>query len=83
MAYAAIGLALLGFEVGIMFRLQVLLIIIALLLLFSVTFAFGSGLSFSDALMTILAIQTVIQGSYFLGLMARAAVAAHGPRHIL
>ncbi len=83
MAYAAIGLALLGFAVGIMFRLQVLLIIIALLVLFSIIFAFGSGLSFSDALMTILAIQTVIQGSYFLGLMARAVVTSHGPRHIL
>lgn len=83
MAYAAIGLALLGFAVGIIFRLQVLLIVIALLLLFSVAFAFGSGLSFSDALMTILAVQTVIQGSYFLGLIARAAVASHGPGHIL
>jgi hypothetical protein len=83
MAYAAIGLAVLGFAVGIMFRLQVLLIVIALLLLFSVVFAFGSGLSFSDALMTILAVQTVVQGSYFLGLIARAAVASHDPRHIL
>jgi hypothetical protein len=83
MAYAAIGLAVFGFAVGIMFRLQVLLIAIALLLFFSVVFAFRSGLSFSDALMTILAVQTVVQGSYFLGLIARAAVASHGPRHIL
>jgi hypothetical protein len=83
MGYAVIALAMLGFAVGIMFRLQVLLIVIALLLLMSIVFAFGSGLSFFDSLLTIMAVQTAVQGSYFLGLIARAALASHAPRHIL
>jgi hypothetical protein len=83
MGYVAIALAILGFAVGIMFRLQVLLIVIALLLLFSIVFSFGSGLSFLDGLLTIMTAQTAVQGSYFLGLLARAALASRGPRHIL
>jgi hypothetical protein len=83
MGYAAIALAILGLAVGIMFRLQVLLIVIALLLLSSIVFVFGSGLNFFDGLLTIMVVQTVVQGSYFLGLIARAALASHGPRHIL
>jgi hypothetical protein len=83
MGYAAIALAVLGLAVGIMFRLQVLMIVIALLLLSSIVFVFGSGLNFFDGLLTIMVVQTVVQGSYFLGLIARAALASHGPRHIL
>lgn len=83
MGYAAIALALLGLAVGVLFRLQVLLIVIALLLSFSIIFSLGTGLSFFDGLLTIVAAQTVIQGSYFLGLIARAALAPRGPRHIL
>jgi hypothetical protein len=83
MGYAAIGLAVLGFAVGIMFRLQVLLIVVGLLLLASILFALGSGLSFLDGLLTIMVVQTIVQGSYFLGLIARAALASHGPGHIL
>jgi hypothetical protein len=83
MGYAAIALAILGLAVGIMFRLQVLMIVIALLLLSSIVFVFGSGLNFFDGLLTIMVVQTVVQGSYFLGLIARAALASHGPRHIL
>jgi len=30
-----------------------------------------------------MAVQTVVQGSYFLGLLARAAIASHSQRHIL
>ena len=59
------------------------MIVIALLLLSSIVFVFGSGLNFFDGLLTIMVVQTVVQGSYFLGLIARAALASHGPRHIL
>ena len=83
MGYAAIALAVLGLAVGIMFRLQVLLIVIALLLLSSIVFAFGSGLDFFDGLLTIMAAQTVVQGSYFLGLIMRAALTSQASRHIL
>jgi hypothetical protein len=83
MEYAAIALAMLGFAIGALFRLQVILVVIALLLLFSIVLSFGSGLSFSDSLMMIMAVQTVVQGSYFLGLLARSALASHSQRHIL
>jgi hypothetical protein len=83
MGYAAIALAMLGLAVGIMFRLQVLLIVIALLLLSSIVFAFGSGLGFFDGLLTIMVVQTVVQGSYFLGLIMRSALTSQASRHIL
>jgi hypothetical protein len=83
MGYAALAIALLGFAVGTMFRLQMLLAVIVLLLMFSILFAFGSGLSFFDGILTILAVQTVVQGSYLIGLIARAALTFHDPRHIL
>jgi hypothetical protein len=83
MGYAAIALALLGFAIGTLFRLQVVLIVIALLLLLSIVLSFGSGLSLSESLMIIMAVQTVVQGSYFLGLLARSALASHSQNHIL
>lgn len=83
MGYAAIAVALLGFAIGTFFRLQVLLVVIALLLLFSIVFSFSSGLSFSDSLFTIIAAQTVVQGSYVLGLLAQAAINSHSQRQIL
>ena len=43
MGYAAIALAMLGLAVGVLFRLQVLLIVIALLLSFSIIFSLGYG----------------------------------------
>ena len=82
MGYAALALAMLGFAIGTLFRLQVLLIVITLLLLLSIAFSFGSGLSFSDSLMMIIAAQTIVQGSYFLGLLARSILASHSRRHI-
>jgi hypothetical protein len=83
MVYAAITLAVLGFAVGILFRLQVLMLVIGLLLIFSVVLSIGSGLNFSDALLTIITVQTVVQGTYFLGLIARAALGSYRPWHIL
>jgi hypothetical protein len=83
MGYFAIALAAFGFAVGTMYRLQVLLLLVALLLLFSAIFAVGSGMTFSNTVLTVMALQTVVQGSYFLGLVARAFLTSHGPRHIL
>lgn len=83
MEYAAIAIAVLGFLVGTLFRLQVLLVVIALLLFSSVVYSLSWGLSWIDGLLTIMAAQTVIQSSYFLGLIARAALEPHDPQHIL
>ncbi len=83
MGYAAIALAFLGFSVGVLFRLTFLLAVLALLLLLSILFAIGQGFGFLDTALTIMVVQTVAQGSYFLGLVARAAFATHRVRQIL
>jgi hypothetical protein len=84
MGYAAFSLAILGFAVGAVFRFKVLLAILALLLLVSVVFSLACGFNFLDTALTIMAVQTILQGSYFLGLVARAFFAAdHRVRHIL
>ena len=76
MGYAAFSLAILGFAVGAVFRLKVLLLILAVLLLVSIVFSLACGFGFFDTALTIMAAQTILQGSYFLGLVARAFFAA-------
>jgi hypothetical protein len=78
MEYAAVALAILGVAIGILFRLKVLLPIIGVLLLASIAFSLVAGYSFLDAASTMLVAQTILQGSYFVGLLLRAAfTAAH------
>ena len=76
MLYAAIALALVGFVVGVGFRFKVLLPILLLLLLVSIIFSVGHGFVFGDTVLTVFVAQTIIQGSYFLGLVARAMFSA-------
>ena len=73
MVYAAIALAIVGVAVGLVFRLKILLSILALLLVVSVVFSVGRGCSFLDTALTIMVVQTILQASYFLGLVIRAA----------
>ena len=72
MVYAAIALALVGVAVGLVFRLKILLSVLALLLVVSVVFSLDRGFSFLDTALTIMVVQTILQGSYFLGLVIRA-----------
>ena len=72
MGYAAIALAILGFAIGVMFQLRVLLMIVGLLLLLSIVFSIGHGFTFLGTLLTIMVAQTVLQGAYFIGLIARS-----------
>lgn len=67
----ALALAVLGFGVGLTFRLKVLLLTLLLLLLASIVFSLGRGFSFLDTALTIMAAQTVVQGSFFAGMVAR------------
>jgi hypothetical protein len=76
MTYAAVALALLGFVVGVAFRLRALLWFLALLLLASVVFSFAYGFGFLNAALTVMAVQAIVQGSYFVGLLVRAALTA-------
>jgi hypothetical protein len=76
MGYAAIALAILGFAVGVAFRLQILLSILGLLLVVSVVFSLARGFTFLDTALMIMVVQTIVQGSYFLGLVVRAVFTA-------
>ncbi|MGA7807976.1 hypothetical protein [Bradyrhizobium sp.] len=88
MGYAAIGLAILGFAVGAAFRFYALLPIIGLTLVSSVAFSFHGGFTFLETGLTIIVAQSILQGFYVLGLVARAAFdrtnandPASGPPH--
>jgi hypothetical protein len=84
MGYAAIALAIAGAAVGVMFRLKILLSAVALLLVVSMVFSLSHGFGFLHTALTIMAAQTILQGSYFLGLVIRAVfAAAHRMRPIL
>ena len=72
MVYAAIALALVGAAVGLVFRLKILLPVLGLLLIVSVVFSLDRGFSFLDTALTIIVVQAILQGSYFLGLVIRA-----------
>jgi hypothetical protein len=76
MGDAAIALALLGFAVGALFRLRILLSILALLLVASIVFSVARGFGFLDTALIIMAVQSIVQSSYFLGLVVRAVLTA-------
>ena len=84
MVYAAIALAIVGAAVGLAFRLKILLPVLALLLVVSVVFSLERGFGFLDTALTIMDVQTILQASYFLGLVIRAVLtAAHRMRPVL
>ena len=70
MGYAAIALAIMGLVTGIMFPIRVLLSLVALLLPVSVGVAASRGFGFLSTALTIMIAQTILQTSYFLGLVA-------------
>ena len=84
MGSAAVALTILGFAVGAVFRLRILLSVLALMLVASVFLSLSRGFSFLDTALTIIAVQCIVQGSYFLGLVVRAFLtAAYHTRPIL
>ncbi|KRR03132.1 hypothetical protein [Bradyrhizobium valentinum] len=76
MTYAAVALAILGFVFGMAFRVRALLWFLALLLVVSVVFSFVYGFGFLNAALAVMAAQMIVQGSYFGGLVVRAALSA-------
>ena len=74
MGYAAITLAIMGFVVGLRFRLKVLLPIVVLLLIGSGIFAVLQGWHFFTILLAIVAAQTILQVGYFSGILLRWAM---------
>ena len=84
MESAAVALAILGFAVGMLFRLKILLPILMLLLVASIIFSVANGLTFPDAALAIMVAQAIVQGCYFLGLVVRFLLtAANRTRPIL
>lgn len=73
MVYCAIALAIVGFVVGVAFRLRVLLTLVGMLLLLSIVFSLGNGFSFLKTALTIMVAQTIFQVTYFIGLAARSS----------
>jgi hypothetical protein len=76
MGYATIGLVPLGFVLGFVSRLRILLMVVALLLPLSIIFARLQASGFLDTMLTIMIAQAILQTSYFLGLLSRAAFEA-------
>jgi hypothetical protein len=76
MENAAIALTILGFAVGVVFRLKTLLPILALLLIASTIFSVTHQFTFLDTALTIMAAQSLVQAGYFLGLVVRAVFTA-------
>jgi hypothetical protein len=82
MGYAALALAIMGFVLGVRFRMKVLLPILLLLLLASIVLSIARGLPVVDAVLMVFLVQATVQWSYFLGLVARGffAILQRQPR---
>jgi hypothetical protein len=78
--YAATALVILGFMVGILCRFRVLLTAVGIVLVASIGFSVASDFRFLAAFATVMAAQAILQGSYFMGLITKAAVSAHRER---
>ena len=71
MEYFAVGLAVLGATVGVIFRWKVLLPIVGVILCASIILSISHGLSFRDAALVVIAAQVILQSGYFVGLLIR------------
>src|SRR5215470_4755634 len=78
MEYAALLIALSGLVTGIMFRLRVLLALVAALLVAAIMVAVESGYGLLGTALTVLIAQTILQGSYFLGLVLATIIPLAG-----
>jgi hypothetical protein len=76
MGYLTIALATLGFSVGVVFRLRVLLPVLAVLLVGSIGFSLARNFTVLNTALTIITTQGTVQSSYFLGMLARVAFAS-------
>jgi len=82
MAYAAIGIGAIGFAVGLMLRPRGLFWLVGLVLVASIAISVNSGSGFLSTLLTIMIAQTILQGSYFLGVAAHVFLSKRRMRHV-
>lgn len=71
MIYSAIGLAVIGAAVGLVFRWKVLLPVIALVPVAAIVFSVSRSLSYVDTAIVVVVAEAVLQGGYFIGLLIR------------
>jgi hypothetical protein len=76
MGRLTIALAMLGFSVGVVFRLKVLMLVLAVLLVGSIGFSLARHFTVLNTALTIITTQGTVQSSYFLGMLARVAFAS-------
>jgi hypothetical protein len=76
MGYAAIALATLGFSVGAVFRLKMLLLVLAVLLVGSIGFSLANNFTVLKTTLTIVIAEGSFQSGYFLAMLARAVFAS-------
>jgi hypothetical protein len=79
MGFGAVALVILGFAVGTMFRITVLLPILLLLLIATIAFSVVQGFSLLEGALVVFLAQTIVQVSYFLGLIAHAVLVSVDP----
>lgn len=61
-----------GFAIGTRFRMRALLPVLVLLLLGSIAISVARSFSFPEAALTVILAQTIVQGSYLVGLLAHS-----------
>lgn len=71
MEYGAIAIAVVGFCLGLGFRLKVLLPFLAVLLIATTVLAAFRSYGLLDSVVTTVSAQFIIQGGYFVGLLTR------------
>lgn len=69
--YTAVGLSVVGFVVGLTLRLRTLLLFVGLVLIGAIVYSIDAGFGFLNTLLNIMAAEAILQGSYFVGLIAR------------
>jgi hypothetical protein len=74
MAYTSFAVVVLGFAIGVAFRLKVLLPILGFLLIFSVALALIQGLDFRRTIFAVVKAQSIVQAAYFGGLLFRSFI---------
>jgi len=72
MEFGAVALALLGFAIGLTFGVRVLIPTVAVIAVLTVRWAIGGGCAVGGTVFALLVAQTILQASYFLGLVTRA-----------
>ena len=83
MGYDALGLSIVGLVTGLVSPFKVLLLFVLLLFLVTIGFAVANGSGLLRTALIVVAAQTIIQTSYFLGAVARYALTHHRKRPVL